>query len=444
MFLDLLLAARERLHLSYTGRSVRDNSPLPPSVLVAELLDYAAAAIDAAPFSPESLQRARQRSSSSTRCSRSRSTISSRMPTRAVRSFNDEYCEALQQRLRRAVGSRARPRRRRRRRQRLPRRDDRRDDADDDEAHGNRRTASSALPSPRPARFHDVTLDNLLRFFRNPCRYLLRRVLASCCREGDEELQDDEPFVPDWPARDALAQRLLPRLLAGESRRRACARWPAPAPSIRGGASATSNSSRSCSGSTRSRASWRRRSREPLLDPVSATLEFPIDGEPWRLTGSFGDLRTSGLIRYRYDDARASDYLDGWIAHLFLNAMAPPGVALRDDVALARRPYALPPGRGRAARTRSAARALPRRAAPAAALLPEGGVGVLRDDENLTGRQRAWQSTSYRPYGEDRDPAYRLALRGVDDPLDDEFDSVRARCSSRCSTHRRRPAEGRA
>ena len=29
LFLDLLLAARRRLYLSYTGRSVRDNSPLP-------------------------------------------------------------------------------------------------------------------------------------------------------------------------------------------------------------------------------------------------------------------------------------------------------------------------------------------------------------------------------------------------------------------------------
>jgi exodeoxyribonuclease V gamma subunit len=32
-----------------------------------------------------------------------------------------------------------------------------------------------------------------------------------------------------------------------------------------------------------------------------------------------------------------------------------------------------------------------------------------------------WQSTPSRPYGEDRDPAYRLALRGVDDPLDAAF-----------------------
>jgi exodeoxyribonuclease V gamma subunit len=60
VFLDLVLAARERLYLSYTGRSVRDNSPIPPSVLVAELLDYAAAAIDRT-LSPASLAAARQR-----------------------------------------------------------------------------------------------------------------------------------------------------------------------------------------------------------------------------------------------------------------------------------------------------------------------------------------------------------------------------------------------
>ena len=35
LFLDLILSAREVLHLSYVGRSVRDGSALPPSVLVA-------------------------------------------------------------------------------------------------------------------------------------------------------------------------------------------------------------------------------------------------------------------------------------------------------------------------------------------------------------------------------------------------------------------------
>jgi exodeoxyribonuclease V gamma subunit len=65
LFLDSLLAARERLYMSYTGRSVRDNSPKPPSVLVAELLDYAVRACS----KDEVRRRSASGSSSSTRCS---------------------------------------------------------------------------------------------------------------------------------------------------------------------------------------------------------------------------------------------------------------------------------------------------------------------------------------------------------------------------------------
>ncbi|MBL9078742.1 MAG: exodeoxyribonuclease V subunit gamma [Planctomycetes bacterium] len=39
LFLDALLAARERLHLTFVGRSQKDDSPCAPSVAIAELLD---------------------------------------------------------------------------------------------------------------------------------------------------------------------------------------------------------------------------------------------------------------------------------------------------------------------------------------------------------------------------------------------------------------------
>src|SRR5262249_55546136 len=39
LFLEALLSAREHLHVSYVGQNVRDNSPIPPSVLVSELLE---------------------------------------------------------------------------------------------------------------------------------------------------------------------------------------------------------------------------------------------------------------------------------------------------------------------------------------------------------------------------------------------------------------------
>ncbi|WP_329740504.1 exodeoxyribonuclease V subunit gamma [Dyella sp. A6] len=43
LWLEALLSARETLHVSWVGRSARDNSPLPPSTLVGQLRDYLAA-----------------------------------------------------------------------------------------------------------------------------------------------------------------------------------------------------------------------------------------------------------------------------------------------------------------------------------------------------------------------------------------------------------------
>ncbi|MGZ6237355.1 MAG: exodeoxyribonuclease V subunit gamma, partial [Syntrophales bacterium] len=40
LFLEAILSARERLYISHVGQSIEDNSLIPPSVLVSELLDY--------------------------------------------------------------------------------------------------------------------------------------------------------------------------------------------------------------------------------------------------------------------------------------------------------------------------------------------------------------------------------------------------------------------
>lgn len=64
-----------------------------------------------------------------------------------------------------------------------------------------------------------------------------------------------------------------------------------------------------------------------VLAPVTGSLDFIIDGEEWRLSGSLTELRQNGLVRLRYDNGSAWDYLAGWIEHLFLNALVPDGIA---------------------------------------------------------------------------------------------------------------------
>jgi exodeoxyribonuclease V gamma subunit len=55
LMLEALLAARDKLYISWVGRNVRDNSEQPPSVLVSQLRDYLAAGwkLDLAPLTTE-------------------------------------------------------------------------------------------------------------------------------------------------------------------------------------------------------------------------------------------------------------------------------------------------------------------------------------------------------------------------------------------------------
>jgi exodeoxyribonuclease V gamma subunit len=77
------------------------------------------------------------------------------------------------------------------------------------------------------------------------------------------------------------------------------------------------------------------------LPAVHAHFDFPLEGEMWQLAGALGDLRPAGLVRYRYDEVRPTDYLAGWISHLFLCARGADGCQSADHLALARRQ--LPP-----------------------------------------------------------------------------------------------------
>src|SRR5574338_382550 len=200
LFLDALLAARERFYLSYTGRSIRDASVRPASVLVEELLDYLAAATASDAADPQALAAARRR-------------LVVEHPLQAfspayflaggagegrLASFNAEYCEALRARLGAAVPP--------------PSAAPVEGDEEEDEAVDGPRSAQPFFPAPLPPpgeEWRSPGLADLLRFFRNPCQYLLERRLGLRLVEGDESPADEEPFLPDRSALWALGRRQI-------------------------------------------------------------------------------------------------------------------------------------------------------------------------------------------------------------------------------------------
>jgi exodeoxyribonuclease V gamma subunit len=408
-FLDLMLAARERLYLSYTGRSVRDNSRKPPSVLVSELLDHAARAVGQAvrkqlviehPLQPFSTEYFDPQSD----------------PRR--RSFNAEYCKALLQKDKAAVAT-------------LPIK------AEEDEAE---ETAPDiglplfAVPLPPPGpEWRTVRIEQLRNFFQSPCKFLLRDRLGLALGDREEELADDEPFLPDADSRRAIARRLLEPALEGASEpvllelARAGNEFPAGPLGDATLAGEIRALSRFAAGVREGRAS--------AAVAHAARLSFPIEGEEWRLEGSLEDLHAAGLVRFRYDDVKSIDYLAGWIDHLFLCATHPDTTACttrwhsRDGI------YVLGPYQQARERLSELIALYREGLREPLRFFPRAAWAFVIGKENLNNAKHKWYSYWRPAFGESQYAAYRLALRGVQDPLDGRFTNLANRILAPLRNH---------
>jgi exodeoxyribonuclease V gamma subunit len=419
VFLDLLLAARERLYLSYTGRSVRDNAKLPPSVLVAELLDCLVPALAPARADAQALAAAHDRLVVGHPLQPFSVDCFAKHGDPRIRSFNADYCDALRRQLeaqRRASASAEATTGSASSRAALV--DDELLDEDEIEEQ-----LEPFFPAPLPLdgdEWRSVTLEALAQFFRNPCSYLLRKRLRVRLDEIDEELQDDEPLVADFGDRHALAQRLLPLYLrnAPHDEIRALARAGTEYPPGRLGERLLERELAQLDAFARDLTPAL---AEPLLPPLEATISVPLEGETWQVSGEFGNLRRSGVLRYRYGDAYVIDYLDGWLSHVFLNLLAPAGVDRATTWHSRDGHYVLPPIDDAKARLEALVRLYRRGLTEPLHFFPRSAWEYACNAGDLNKAAGTWQGHPSRR-GEKDHPSYRLALRGVVDPLDQQFE----------------------
>jgi exodeoxyribonuclease V gamma subunit len=408
LFLDLLLAARRVLHLSHVGRSVRDNAPLPPSVLVAELLDLLVPAIAADPASASSLAQAR-----------GRLVVEHPLQPFAIEAFSVDadprrrsHDREIADALRRSVAAPAA----------LPRAAEPAEDDDDGAVEPLPVFFAAPLPPPDEG-WRRVSLDRLVEFFRNPCRTLLSRRIGIELSRADDPLVDDEPLVPDWSGRNALAQRLLPALLAGADaealRRLAQAGGELPA-----GAIGREQLELELAAIRRFAAQVGAVTRAPCLPPRHVEIGFDLDGEAWQLQADFADLRPDGLVRWRYDELRAAQLLEAWIAHLLLSAAQPAGVAPSTRwIAIDRTLHFAAPAADARERLAELLRLYRRGLREPIEFFPKSAWSLV-DGGSIAAARRTWTPTPDRPFAEGADPAYRLALRGRGDPLGGEFEAL--------------------
>lgn len=382
LFLEALLAARKVFYVSYVGQHIRENTPLPPSAPVSELLDY----LDRGFRHPEAGRAARD--AVVTRHPLQPFSPRYFRPDGTLFSFSADLCTAS-----RAAGAeRAAP---------AP-------------------FLRAPLPEP-PAEWRQVTLEQFLRFFAHPARYLARERLGIRLEEHEGLLEAREPFVlaplASHQLREALVAGAQEGRPAAETQAAARGRGFLPHGAV-GEVFLAREAARAETLAGRI-AGWG--SAAPC-EPVAVGLDLG----PLRLRGRLGELTARGRFVSRCGRTRAKDRLALWIGHLLLNALGPAGVApeswfLAEDGAL--RLTAVPGAGAELRRLADCYWAGCRRALP---LLPESSYAYAerrhagKDREAaLAAARKAWETTDWKR-GEDSDPYNRLVFRAVD-PLDEVF-----------------------
>jgi exodeoxyribonuclease V gamma subunit len=386
LFLEAVISARRVLYLSYVGQSNRDNTPLPPSVLVSELLEY----VDRGFVAADGERPLRDR-------------LLTRHPLHAFSpryfragadeprlfSYSEEFCEAS------------------RRRRTSP---------------GPPPFLAQPLAEPA-AEWRTVELTRFIRYFQQPTKYLVRERLRIHMEEQEGVLESREPFMLDGLAAYGLRQDLLDFRLTSGSPADAwqVARAGGRLPQGRVGELLYADEAERVEAFAKRLAARRPAERSDPL-PVDCPLG------PIRLTGWLTGVSSQGLLEYRPTTAKPKDWIALWLRHLLLNALRPPGVSLEscwigEEETILLGPVADPlPRLSALAETYWAglSRPLP--------LFPEAGFAYAERLQKGQGEERAlsaartvWIGSDFsKKTPEGQDPYHRLVF-GSRDPLDADF-----------------------
>jgi exodeoxyribonuclease V gamma subunit len=275
LFLEALLSAREHLHVSYVGRSVNDNSSIPPSVLVSELVD----AIDRGFLTPFHGSIIEEILTSHPLQAFSSAYFSS--GDRRLFSFSEENFDAFQ-----AL---------------------RRQDA------CTRPFVSAPIAQPGIEWKH-IDLAQLKRFFRNPAKFFCRERLGLSLSESVTVLDNREPLGLNGLDGYKLKQDLLRKRLAGKDLHSLY-----PSVKQQGALPPGRYGEAMFAGVVADVESLVVRLR-PLTDAVELPpLQVDFDVAGFRLFGRLEPLWPDHLLHYRSATVKPHDRLELWIDHLVLN-----------------------------------------------------------------------------------------------------------------------------
>jgi exodeoxyribonuclease V gamma subunit len=269
LFLEALLSAREVFYLSYIGQSVRDNQPLPPSVLVSELLDYIAENFGGASdgfvikhplqaFSPRNFQ-----------------------DNGSLFSYSADNCAA-------GIVS-----------------------------EKDRFEAPSFFDQPLSEpekKWREVEIGRLVEFFSHPAKFFVRQRLGIELPRDREEVEDREPFALHPLDRYPIEQELLDEALDGVGPESALASVRASGVLPPGGTGGLIFEEL-CANVTTFAAAI----RQQVAVQAQPATTIRADLGDFTLSGRIDRVRADTLLHYRLTKLKPKDFVRIWIEHLARN-----------------------------------------------------------------------------------------------------------------------------
>jgi exodeoxyribonuclease V gamma subunit len=279
LFLEAVLSAREKLYISYVGQSIQDNSPIPPSVLVSELVDYVEQGFEI----PD-------------RNLRDHLQTKHRLQAFSPEYFknHEKYFTYSEETYEIAAAVLA----------------DRKEQA---------RFLNSGLSEPDES-WRKLDLHGLCAFYSSPTKFLLNKRLGVYLGEEPSFAEEREPFEVETLERYLLEDSMLRRRLQGRSLKEDFALAVASGRLPHGPVG-------QCIYETLSPGVERFAEDLLLLTGGDAieTQDFRIDVGGFSLTGSLDHVFREKMIRYHYARLKGKDVVVSWIHHLVLNCATAEG-----------------------------------------------------------------------------------------------------------------------
>ena len=390
LFLEAILSARKILYTSFIGQNIQDNSIIPPSVVVSELIDYIEQGFTISEktildhiftkhrlqaFSPEYFKEGEK-----------------------LFSYSEENCQAAQC----ILEAREAP----------------------------ISFISRGLSNPEEE-WKTVDLNDLSTFFANPSRFLLNKRLGIHLEEMALILEDREAFDVKALEKYLLNKKLLEKKLEGENLKDFF-------PTVHASGQLPHGTLGECIFEELSQGveSFVEKSKPYIQETILEPLEVDLYISGFRLTGRINPIYPERLLQYRYARVKTKDRLKVWIHHLALNSF------MADTYPRTSMLAGLEPDKRResvwAAWEYSS---VENSKEILESLLKEYWAGLMKplhffpdtswtyvhtlleknksEEDALNSARRIWEKTDY-SRGECEDPYYQLCFGNID-PLDSEF-----------------------